>query len=172
MSTSDAPGRATDRGYALALAAAAILSLTGILVRHLGTAHGLPPLELTFWRSALVVLTLGGWLAVRALLTGIEKFGKYQSVAKPQIDPDTGQPDASGVMINVNEKHYAWANYSGIPTIRIRNLNQSAGYGTSAGSSVYRKPGRHHILGPDALVGAAVRNPPLRVTFPCWSPPP
>lgn len=66
MSTSDAPGRAADRGYALALAAAAILSLTGILVRHLGTAHGLPPLELTFWRSALVVLTLGGWLAVRA----------------------------------------------------------------------------------------------------------
>lgn len=63
----------------------------------------------------LAFLVLRGWLAVRALLTGIEKFGKYQSVAKPLIDPDTGQPDASGVMINVNEKHYAWANYSGIP---------------------------------------------------------
>jgi len=65
MSTSNAAPRATDRGYALALASAAVLSLTGILVRHLGTAHGLPPLELTFWRSALVVLTLGSWLAAR-----------------------------------------------------------------------------------------------------------
>lgn len=66
MSTPPTARRATDRGYALALAAAAVLSLTGILIRHLGTAHGLPPLELTFWRSALVVLTLGPWLAARS----------------------------------------------------------------------------------------------------------
>lgn len=65
MSALPTARRATDRGYALALAAAAVLSLTGILVRHLGTAHDLPPLELTFWRSALVVLTLGPWLAAR-----------------------------------------------------------------------------------------------------------
>jgi thiosulfate dehydrogenase [quinone] large subunit len=62
---------------------------------------------------AFLVLRL--WLGVRALLAGIEKFGVYQSVAKPVIDPATGQPDASGVMINVNVKHYAFANYSGIP---------------------------------------------------------
>jgi thiosulfate dehydrogenase [quinone] large subunit len=60
-------------------------------------------------------LVLRGWLAVRAILTGIEKFGAYQSVAVPVIDPATGQPDASGVMMNVNVKHYALANYSGIP---------------------------------------------------------
>jgi thiosulfate dehydrogenase [quinone] large subunit len=64
----------------------------------------------------LAFLILRGWLAVRALLTGIEKFGAYQSVATPVIDPATGQPDASGVMMTVNVKHYAFANYSGIPT--------------------------------------------------------
>jgi len=63
----------------------------------------------------LAFLVLRGWLAVRAILTGIEKFGVYQSVATPVIDPTTGQPDASGVMVNVNVKHYALANYSGIP---------------------------------------------------------
>ncbi len=64
---------------------------------------------------SLAFLVLRGWLAVRALLTGLEKYGAYQSVAKPVIDPATGQPDASGVMINVNVKHYALANYHGIP---------------------------------------------------------
>jgi len=64
----------------------------------------------------LAFLVLRGWLAVRALLTGIEKFGKYQSVAMPVIDPTTGQPDASGVMVNVNVKHYAMANYAGVPS--------------------------------------------------------
>lgn len=63
----------------------------------------------------LAFLVLRGWLAVRALLTGIEKFGKYQSVSVPVIDPATGQPDASGVMMNVNVKHYAFANYAGVP---------------------------------------------------------
>jgi len=64
---------------------------------------------LAFW-----VLRL--WLATRAILTGLEKFGKYDSVAMPVIDPTTGQPDASGVMHNVNIKHYAFANYSGVPS--------------------------------------------------------
>jgi thiosulfate dehydrogenase [quinone] large subunit len=63
----------------------------------------------------LAFLILRGWLAVRAIFTGLEKFGTYQSVAVPVIDPSTGQPDASGVMMNINVKHYALANYSGIP---------------------------------------------------------
>lgn len=33
----------------------------------------------------------------------------------PLMDPATGQPDASGVMVNVNIKSYALANYAGIP---------------------------------------------------------
>ena len=60
-------------------------------------------------------LALRLWLGVRALFVGIDKFGVYKSVAMPLIDPTTGQPDASGVMVNVNIKSYAWANYAGIP---------------------------------------------------------
>ncbi len=62
--------------------------------------------------AAFLILRL--WLGIRALLAGIEKFGYYQSVAKPVIDPATGQADASGVMINVNVKHYAFDHYSGV----------------------------------------------------------
>lgn len=65
---------------------------------------------------SLAFLVLRGWLGVRALLAGLEKFGKYKSVAVPVMDPTTGQPDASGVMMNVNVKHYALANYSGVPS--------------------------------------------------------
>jgi len=64
---------------------------------------------------SLAFLVLRLWLGVRALLAGIEKFGKYTPTPMPVIDPTTGQPDASGVMINVNVKHYAFANYSGVP---------------------------------------------------------
>jgi len=58
---------------------------------------------------------LRGWLAVRAILTGVEKFGVYKSVQRPVIDPATGQPDASGVMHSVDIKYYSLQNYSGIP---------------------------------------------------------
>ena len=64
---------------------------------------------------SLAFLVLRGWLALRAILTGMEKFGAYQSVAKPVIDPATGQPDASGVMINVNVKYYALGELSRHP---------------------------------------------------------
>jgi thiosulfate dehydrogenase [quinone] large subunit len=63
---------------------------------------------LAFWM-------LRGWLAVRAILTGIEKFGAYKTIQQPLIDPNTGLPDASGVLHNVSVKSYALANYSGIP---------------------------------------------------------
>jgi thiosulfate dehydrogenase (quinone) large subunit len=68
------------------------------------------------WDFTFAFLALRLWLGVRALFVGIEKFGAYQSVAQPLIDPATGQPDASGVMVNVNVKTYALANYAGIPT--------------------------------------------------------
>jgi thiosulfate dehydrogenase [quinone] large subunit len=67
------------------------------------------------WDFTNAFLVLRLWLGVRALFVGIEKFGAYRSVAMPLIDPATGQPDASGVMINVNIKSYALANYAGIP---------------------------------------------------------
>src|ERR1700676_2574228 len=67
------------------------------------------------WDFTIAFLLLRLWLGVRALFVGIEKFAAYRSVAMPLIDPSTGQPDASGVMINVNIKSYALANYAGIP---------------------------------------------------------
>jgi thiosulfate dehydrogenase (quinone) large subunit len=67
------------------------------------------------WDYTFAFLTLRLWLGVRALFVGIEKFGAYNSVAMPLLDPATGQPDASGVMVNVNVKTYALANYAGIP---------------------------------------------------------
>ena len=62
------------------------------------------------WDFTFAFLALRLWLGVRALFVGVEKFGAYKSVAMPLIDPTTGQPDASGVMVNVNVKTYALAN--------------------------------------------------------------
>ena len=67
------------------------------------------------WDFTFAYLVLRLWLGARSLFVGIEKFGSYRSVATPLIDPSTGQPDASGVMVNVNIKSYALANYTGIP---------------------------------------------------------
>ncbi len=65
------------------------------------------------YTCAFVLLRL--WLGLRALLAGVQKFSAYHAVATPLIDPATGQPDASGVMVNVNVKSYALANYAGVP---------------------------------------------------------
>jgi thiosulfate dehydrogenase [quinone] large subunit len=67
------------------------------------------------WDYTFAFWVLRLWLGVRALFVGIQKFAAYKSVAMPLIDPSTGQPDASGVMINVSVKSYALANYAGIP---------------------------------------------------------
>ncbi len=67
------------------------------------------------WDFTYAYLVLRVWLGVRALFIGIEKYSSYRSVAMPLMDPATGQPDASGVMVNVNVKTYALANYAGIP---------------------------------------------------------
>jgi len=67
------------------------------------------------WDFTFAFWALRLWLGVRALFVGIQKFAAYHSVATPLIDPATGQPDASGVMVNVNIKSYALANYAGIP---------------------------------------------------------
>jgi thiosulfate dehydrogenase [quinone] large subunit len=65
--------------------------------------------------QTLAFLILRGWLALRAIATGIEKFGAYKTVQQALIDPATGQPDASGAMVDVKVKYYALANYSGVP---------------------------------------------------------
>ena len=68
------------------------------------------------WDYTFAFLALRLWIGLRDLFVGIEKFSGFRSVAMPLIDPSTGQPDASGVMVNVNVKTYALANYAGIPT--------------------------------------------------------
>ena len=67
------------------------------------------------WDFTFAFLVLRLWLGFRALFVGIQKYAAYRSVAMPLIDPSTGQPDASGVMVNVSVKSYALANYAGIP---------------------------------------------------------
>jgi thiosulfate dehydrogenase [quinone] large subunit len=79
------------------------------------TEGRLVPSRRVNWDFTFAFLALRLWLGVRALFVGIEKYGAYHSVAQPLIDPATGQPDASGVMVNVNIKSYALANYTGIP---------------------------------------------------------
>jgi len=63
----------------------------------------------------LAFLLLRGWLALRALLTGIEKFSAYRTIQKPLIDPVTGMEDPSGAMLEVKVKFYALTNNAGIP---------------------------------------------------------
>lgn len=67
------------------------------------------------WDYTFAFWALRLWLGTRALFVGVQKFAAYKAVAMPLIDPSTGQPDASGVMVNVNVKSYALANYAGIP---------------------------------------------------------
>jgi thiosulfate dehydrogenase [quinone] large subunit len=63
---------------------------------------------------SLAFLLMRGWLGLRALLAGIEKFGAYKSIQQPLIDPTTGQPDPNAV-VDIKVKFYSLANYAGIP---------------------------------------------------------
>lgn len=64
---------------------------------------------------SLAFFVLRLWLAARAIITGIEKFGAYKTIQKPLIDPATGMEDPSGAMVDVKIKFYALTNYHGIP---------------------------------------------------------
>ncbi|TVR50869.1 MAG: hypothetical protein EA425_08625 [Puniceicoccaceae bacterium] len=61
---------------------------------------------------ALAVLRL--WLGGRALVAGIEKYAGTRTVQMPLLDAD-GEPDISGLMIEVREKFYALGNYRALP---------------------------------------------------------
>jgi thiosulfate dehydrogenase [quinone] large subunit len=63
----------------------------------------------------LAFLVLRGWLGVRALVTGIEKFAATTTIQKPLIDPTTGMEDPSGAMVEMAQKVYGLGNYSAIP---------------------------------------------------------
>jgi thiosulfate dehydrogenase [quinone] large subunit len=63
----------------------------------------------------LAFLVLRLWLAIRAIVTGIEKYSAFNTIQKPLIDPTTGMEDPSGAMVEVQVKYYAMTNYSGVP---------------------------------------------------------
>jgi thiosulfate dehydrogenase [quinone] large subunit len=97
----------------------------------------------------LAFLVLRGWLAARAILTGIEKFGAYKTIQKPLIDPTTGMEDPSGAMLDVKVKFYALTNYSGIPApFREKFVNEPLLPGFALTTF-------EHLLGP-ALIATGV----------------
>jgi thiosulfate dehydrogenase (quinone) large subunit len=63
----------------------------------------------------LAFLVLRGWLGLRALLAGVEKYGAYKSVQVPVLD-EHGQPDPGGAVLDMKVKFYSLANYTGVPT--------------------------------------------------------
>jgi len=67
------------------------------------------------WDYTLAFWVLRAWLGIRALMTGVEKFGAYKTVQVPMIDPTTGQADPN-LVTDVKMKYYALANYAGIPS--------------------------------------------------------
>ena len=67
------------------------------------------------WDATLAFWLLRGWLGLRAILTGLEKYSAMGKVMKPWVDPKTGQADAGGAMVETAQKVYALANYSPIP---------------------------------------------------------
>ena len=68
------PTSSVSRGYSIAFATAAVLSLTGILIRYLTETYALPALVLAFWREVFVVVTLLALLLMlRPLLIRVER---------------------------------------------------------------------------------------------------
>ena len=65
MSTVPTSRSNLTRGYGIAVASAAILSTTAVLIRYLTEVYHLPPLVLAFWRDSFVALTLLPILGLR-----------------------------------------------------------------------------------------------------------
>lgn len=65
--------------------------------------------------NSLAFLVLRGWLGIRALVTGLEKYAGSRLVEKAWTDP-AGKPDASGVLLDggVQEKFYSITNYHAV----------------------------------------------------------
>jgi drug/metabolite transporter (DMT)-like permease len=82
MPTTASPPSRLTRGYAVALAAAAILSTTAIFIRYLTQTYHIPALALAFWRDAFVCATLlPALLAFRPDLVRVKRtHGPYLAV--------------------------------------------------------------------------------------------
>ena len=68
---------------------------------------------------SLAFLLLRGWLAVRAIYAGIEKYGAYKSVQK-------SLGDGTDAVVEMKVKYYSMANYHGIPaTLKTKFENEA-----------------------------------------------
>jgi thiosulfate dehydrogenase [quinone] large subunit len=65
--------------------------------------------------QTLAFLLLRGWLGIRALIAGIDKYSESMKVQKPLMDPITGMQDPSGAMVDVIQKVYGMAKYHPVP---------------------------------------------------------
>lgn len=64
--------------------------------------------------QTLGFLLLRLWLALRAIVTGLEKFSGIKIEKQPLLD-EFGQPDINGAMIEVKQKVYGLEHYHGLP---------------------------------------------------------
>lgn len=70
-----------------------------------------------FWLpsgASLGFIVLRLWIAIRAIVTGIEKFTGTKMVQKPLLD-EFGEPDISGAVVEVKTKVYGFEYYHGMP---------------------------------------------------------
>jgi thiosulfate dehydrogenase [quinone] large subunit len=70
--------------------------------------------------ASLGFIVLRFWLAIRALVTGIEKFTGSKMVQSPLLD-ECGNPDISGAVIEVQTKVYGFSHYHGMPTSSLED---------------------------------------------------
>jgi thiosulfate dehydrogenase [quinone] large subunit len=70
--------------------------------------------------ASLGFIILRFWLAIRALVTGIEKFTGSKMVQSPLLD-EFGNPDISGAMVEVQTKVYGFSHYHGMPTSSLED---------------------------------------------------
>jgi thiosulfate dehydrogenase [quinone] large subunit len=63
----------------------------------------------------LAFLLLRGWLGIRALVAGIEKFSAKIPIQQPLLNAD-GTPDASGAIVEIESKVYGFSHYHALPS--------------------------------------------------------
>lgn len=67
--------------------------------------------------QTLAFLVLRGWLGIRALVAGVEKYSEAGHVQKPLMDTATGMQDPSGAMVDVIQKVYGLSKYHAVPQV-------------------------------------------------------
>jgi thiosulfate dehydrogenase [quinone] large subunit len=80
-----------------------------------------PSAEKSPLEHSLAFLLLRIWLGLRALITGIEKFGDTVVRQQALLD-ESGLPDPSGIMLSVEQKAYGLSHYHAMPNALLESL--------------------------------------------------